>query len=132
MEEKKEGLQPENAGAEVVTDAETPLDKNVRLLSPGRMLLRRFFRSKLSIVGLVMLITLFAFCWVGKENVHKAFRLIPIVLCLIIAVMSVHQSNIYGMNYYYYDFVAAISAMISVFLLVSMIPDVRKQRRVKS
>ena len=77
--------------------------------------------------------TLFAFCWVGKENVHKAFRLIPIVLCLIIAVMSVHHSNIYGMNYYYYyDFVAAISAMISVFLLVTMIPDVRKQRRVKS
>jgi hypothetical protein len=75
--------------------------------------------------------TLFAFCWVGKENVHKAFRLIPIVLCLIITVMSMHQSSIYGMNYYYYDFVAAISAMISVFLLVSMIPDVRKQRRAK-
>lgn len=45
--------------------------------------------------------------------------------------MSVHQSSIYGMNYYYYDFVAAISVMISVFLLVSMIPDVRKQRRAK-
>jgi peptide/nickel transport system permease protein len=48
-----------------VEDTETTLEKNVRLLSPGRMLLRRFFRSKLSIVGLVMLITLFAFCWFG-------------------------------------------------------------------
>ena len=81
---------------------------------------------------LYLAIILFAFCWVGNENVHKAFRLIPIVLCLIITVMSMHQSSIYGMKYYYYDFVAAISAMISVFLLVSMIPDVRKQRRVKS
>ena len=51
--------------AEAVADAETPLDKNVRLMSPTRMLLRRFFRSKLSITGLVMLIVLFAFCWFG-------------------------------------------------------------------
>ena len=65
MEEKKEGLQPENAGAEEVTDSETPLDKNVRLLSPTRMVLRRFFRSKLSIVGLVMLASLFVFSWLG-------------------------------------------------------------------
>ena len=42
-----------------------PLEKNVRLMSPMRMVLRRFFRSKLSIVGLVMLISLFLFCWVG-------------------------------------------------------------------
>lgn len=80
---------------------------------------------------LYLAIILFAFCWVGNENVHKAFRLIPIVLCIVITAMSMHQSSVYGMNYYYYDFVAAISAMISVFLLVSMIPDVRKQRRVK-
>ncbi len=48
-----------------VEDTETPLDKNVRLMSPTRMLLRRFFRSKLSIAGLVMLVTLFLFCWLG-------------------------------------------------------------------
>ena len=34
-------------------------------MSPTRMLLRRFFRSKLSIAGLVMLVALFAFCWLG-------------------------------------------------------------------
>ncbi len=50
---------------EAVEDTDTPLDKNVRLMSPTRMLLRRFFRSKLSIAGLVMLIALFAFCWLG-------------------------------------------------------------------
>lgn len=46
-------------------DTDTPLDKNVRLMSPTRMLVRRFFRSKLSIVGLIMLVALFAFCWLG-------------------------------------------------------------------
>ncbi len=44
---------------------DVPLDKNVRLMSPTQMLLRRFFRSKLSIVGLVMVVGLFLFCFVG-------------------------------------------------------------------
>lgn len=48
-----------------ISDNETPLDKNVRLMSPTRMLFRRFFRSKLSITGIVMLVALFLFCWVG-------------------------------------------------------------------
>ena len=60
---------PETAAeAEAVLDAadeEKPLDKNIKLMSPTRMVLRRFFRSKLSVAGLVMLIVLFAFCWLG-------------------------------------------------------------------
>ena len=48
-----------------VTDAETPLDKNVRMMSPTQMLLRRFFRSKLSILGLVMIVSLFLFSFAG-------------------------------------------------------------------
>ncbi len=48
-----------------VADNETPLDKNIKLMSPGRMLARRFFRSKLSIVGIVILVSLFLFSWVG-------------------------------------------------------------------
>ncbi|MBQ4600585.1 MAG: ABC transporter permease [Oscillospiraceae bacterium] len=46
-------------------DMDTPLDKNVRLMSPTQMLLRRFFRSKLSILGLVMVIGLFLFSFAG-------------------------------------------------------------------
>ena len=53
-----------DAKASVVEDDE-PLDKNVRLMSPTRMVLRRFFRSKLSVVGLIMIVALFLFCWVG-------------------------------------------------------------------
>ena len=44
---------------------ETPLDQNVRLMSPTQMILRRFFRSKLSMIGLVILVALFLFCFLG-------------------------------------------------------------------
>ena len=50
------------ASAEVEDE---PLDKNVRLMSPTRMVMRRFFRSKLSVAGLIMIVALFLFCWVG-------------------------------------------------------------------
>ena len=70
MEEMKETFDEEVSAVEPVEttnveDTETPLDKNVRLMSPTRMLLRRFFRSKLSITGLIILVFLFAFCWLG-------------------------------------------------------------------
>ena len=55
----------ENAAAEEITDTDIPLDKNVRLMSPTRMVVRRFFRSKLSLVGLVMVVGLFLFSFVG-------------------------------------------------------------------
>ena len=45
--------------------ADDSIERNVRLMSPTRMVIRRFFRSKLSIVGLVMIIGLFALCWIG-------------------------------------------------------------------
>ncbi len=50
---------------ETADDTDKPLDKNVKLMSPTRMVLRRFMRSKLSIAGLAMLIFLFVFCWLG-------------------------------------------------------------------
>ena len=71
MEENKD-LQtpPEEAEQLEELAAETPLDKNIILMSPTRMVLRRFFRSKLSIVGLCMLIFLFLFCWLGPVVYH--------------------------------------------------------------
>ena len=66
MEENK-NLENEILNAE---DTETPLDKNVRLMSPTRMLVRRFFRSKLSIAGIIMLASLFLFCWLGPVVYH--------------------------------------------------------------
>lgn len=84
------------------------------------------------IMPLYLAIILFAFCWVGNENVHKAFRLIPIVLCLVITAMAMRQSSIYGINYYYYDFISVISGLTTMFLIVSLLPDKLKHRRAKS
>ena len=56
----------ENAEASApAADSDTPLDKNVKLMSPTRMVVRRFFRSKLSIIGLCMVLGLFAFSFIG-------------------------------------------------------------------
>ena len=54
-----------NLAAPEAVDTETPLDKNVRLMSPTRMVVRRFFRSKLSILGLIMVVGLFLFSFLG-------------------------------------------------------------------
>ena len=59
MEEKKINVAKESH------DTEAPLDKNVRLMSPTRMVVRRFFRSRLSIIGLIMVIGLFIFSFAG-------------------------------------------------------------------
>lgn len=53
-------------------EGEKPLDKNIKLMSPTRMVLRRFFRSKLSLTGLIMLCALFVFCWFGPV-VYRAW-----------------------------------------------------------
>ena len=54
-----------NEPVQSTVDTEAPLDKNVRLMSPTRMVVRRFFRSKLSIVGLLMIVGLFLFSFLG-------------------------------------------------------------------
>ena len=42
-------------------------EATVKLMSPTRMVMRRFFRSKLSVIGLIMIVALFIFCFVGPE-----------------------------------------------------------------
>ena len=70
MEERNENLYEE--ASEVLenssldtTEDNAPLDKNVKLMSPTQMVLRRFFRSKLSVVGLIMIVSLFLFSFLG-------------------------------------------------------------------
>ena len=68
-----ENVSEEVVEAPVSTTVETTADDlhgenlndRVRVLSPGMMVAKRFFRSKLSILGLVMLIALFLFSFVG-------------------------------------------------------------------
>ena len=40
-------------------------DHHVRVLSPGMLVAKRFFRNRLAIVGLAVIIAMFAFCFVG-------------------------------------------------------------------
>ena len=63
----------QNKGTVTVSKAELNEEKqeeelhenSVKLMTPMQMVLRRFFRSKLSIVGLIMIVALFLFCWLG-------------------------------------------------------------------
>lgn len=67
--------QPTEPMAEESAEENVPLDRNIKLMSPTRMVMRRFFRSRLSIVGLVMVVALFLFSFVGplffSETMHK-------------------------------------------------------------
>ncbi len=66
MEEEKV-LTPELAEEDVNKEAveEESLADSVRIISPGKLVAKRFFRSRLSMVGLITLIVLFLFAFVG-------------------------------------------------------------------
>lgn len=73
MEQEKDLIASEELPETVENEVETSeedlhgenLGDRVRVLSPGRMVAKRFFRSKLSMVGLVMLIVLFLASFLG-------------------------------------------------------------------
>ena len=39
-------------------------DRRVRVLSPGAMVAKRFFRNRLAVVGLIMLLAMFVFSFI--------------------------------------------------------------------
>ncbi|MBD5092096.1 MAG: ABC transporter permease [Clostridiales bacterium] len=63
-EEKLDGEQ--SAGEQAADEQEESLEEITgRTLSPGRIVMKRFFRSKLSMTGLVILVALFLFSFFG-------------------------------------------------------------------
>lgn len=75
---EEEVLEAEASREEILLDEETACEKTpnddkapdeeeatYKEMSPMRLVLRRFFRSKLSIVGLIMIVFLFAFAFLG-------------------------------------------------------------------
>lgn len=54
-----------NAAPEKNEDYSLNDDRRVKVLSPSRLVAQRFFRNRLAIVGLVMLIAMFAFSFIG-------------------------------------------------------------------
>ncbi len=66
-EENIESVAPENAENTLQTENLNGenLSDRVKVLSPGRTVAKRFFRSKLSVVGLVIILALFLISFVG-------------------------------------------------------------------
>lgn len=61
-----EALSDVNAAVNAPDDGEDEsFADNVRIISPMRLVLQRFFRSRLSMVGLVTMVLLLLFCFVG-------------------------------------------------------------------
>ena len=65
-EEQSAGVAAETAVAAEKEDLHgESLGNRVRMLSPGQLVAKRFFRSKLSVIGLITLVILFLFSFVG-------------------------------------------------------------------
>ena len=64
---RREAEEAARKAAEQTGDEPMKLDdtQRVKVLSPGRLVSKRFFRNKLALVGLAILIALFLFCFVG-------------------------------------------------------------------
>ena len=56
---------PTTEPAVVEATEQRSLADSVKVLSPAKLVMRRFFRSKLSVVGLTMLLVLFVFIFIG-------------------------------------------------------------------
>jgi peptide/nickel transport system permease protein len=52
------------------TDAVEETEIRYKEMSPAQLVMRRFFRSRLSLVGLIMLVALFAFSFIGPPLMH--------------------------------------------------------------
>ncbi len=64
-------LQEDNEIPSEKAEDTTPHECSVQLMSPTRMIIRRFFRSKLSVIGIIMLASLMLFCFLGPVVYDK-------------------------------------------------------------
>ena len=64
LEEKETAPETVESETQAVEEVESLAD-NVKALSPTQLVMKRFFRSKLSVVGLVIIVFLFLFSFVG-------------------------------------------------------------------
>ena len=54
-------------------------EQRVKVLSPGMLVAKRFFRNKLAVAGLVILVTMFVFSFIKisyahiEESIHSSF-----------------------------------------------------------
>lgn len=68
QETKKKSKYTDVSGIEIIAD------ENFRVMSPGRMVAKRFFRSKLSVIGLAMIVFVFLFSFLGPVVVNATWK----------------------------------------------------------
>ena len=96
------------------------------------MFLGGFFASLLAFYGrnaplLMLAVILFAFCWVGNERIHKAFRILPIIVTTMLAAVNWQLATSYMVHGYLYGYISLLCLLVSSFLLISLIPNHRKE-----
>ena len=69
--EKETTIPEENKSTEVTDDTAVVEKETFKEMSPARLILRRFFRSKLSLVGIIMIVGLFVFSFLGPVVYSK-------------------------------------------------------------
>ena len=66
MDEKMDNKIEPTAVSEEIVETEV----HYKEMSPAMMVMRRFFRSRLSLVGVILLVALFAFSFIGPPVMH--------------------------------------------------------------
>ncbi len=94
------------------------------------MFLGGFFTALLAFYGrnaplLMLAVILFAFCWVGNERVCKAFRILPIIVTAVLAVVNWQMATSYIVNGYLHGYTSLLCLLVSSFLLISMLPKLQ-------
>lgn len=88
-------------------DEELIVDENFRVISPARMVTKRFFRSALSIVGLCLIIFVFIFSYLGPVIVDATWGYGETEMFKIPRTSTMYTTDTFkgadGRNYSYYD-----------------------------
>lgn len=71
--QQQDNLTPQSQSYTDSVREETAFEQHFRVISPGRMVAKRFFRSSLSIAGLIMIIFVFLFSLVGPLIVNATW-----------------------------------------------------------
>ena len=65
MKDQNEKLSPASAAEEKTEQYSLSDDRRVKVLSPGAMVAKRFFRNRLAVTGMIILLLMFLFSFVG-------------------------------------------------------------------
>lgn len=106
-------MSEEESKVQVAEVEQESLSDSVRALSPTRLVVKRFFRSKLSVVGLVIIIFLFLFSYIGPLFVpYKEDQIFTIPTEVKIA-SSESYTGADGEKYTFYDVSVGVNNYLS-------------------